>query len=108
TGVFGTGTGSTGEAAWKVKRKQSVLDLCKADLTRYQSLKMSKADKDQVSTWLDLLRTTEVGVVPTPPTSCSTITADAAPCTPPSTTGCRTGWVTLPSAAPPASTACST
>ena len=45
---------------------------CKADLQRYQSLKMSKADQDAGQDWLDLLRTTETGVMPTTPTSCST------------------------------------
>ena len=60
TGVFGTGgTGGpvTGEAAWKIKRRQSILDLCKADLQRYQSLKMSRVDKTLVQSWTDLLRT---------------------------------------------------
>ena len=59
TGVFGTGPGTTGEAAWRVKRGQSVLDLCKADLARYQSLRMSKTDQGLVKTWMDMLRTTE-------------------------------------------------
>jgi len=84
TGVFGTGgsTGGTGQAAYLVKRKQSVLDLCKSDLARYQALKMSKNDKTLVQTWMDLLRTTETGIVPTAtPTSCSKTTAEAAPFT---------------------------
>jgi len=84
TGVFGTGgtTGGTGQASYLVKRKQSVLDLCKQDLTRYQALKMSKQDKTLVQTWMDLLRTTETGIVPTAsPTSCSKTTAEAAPFT---------------------------
>jgi hypothetical protein len=81
TGVFGTtgGGATTGEAAYKVKRRQSVIDLCKADLTRYKSLKMSRVDQELVTNWLDLLRTVETGVVPTTPTSCSTMTAEAAP-----------------------------
>src|SRR6185312_14980610 len=68
TGVFGTGTSTggtgttTGEAAWKVQRGQSAIDLCKADLQHYQSLNMSKADKNLIQTWLDLFRTTETGV----------------------------------------------
>jgi len=67
TGVFGkttSGTGATtGEAAWKVQRGQSAIDLCKADLQHYQSLNMSKADKDLIQTWLDLFRSTETGVM---------------------------------------------
>ena len=66
TGVFGKGGGgggTTGEAAWKVKRGQSAIDLCKADLQHYQSLNMSKADKNLIQTWLDLFRTTETGVM---------------------------------------------
>jgi hypothetical protein len=89
TGVFGSGTttgGTTGQAAYLVKRKQSVLDLCKADLQRYQALKMSKQDQSLVQTWMDLLRTTETGIVPTgSPTSCSKATAEAAPFNPPAT-----------------------
>ena len=81
TGVFGTGPGMTGEAAWRVKRGQSILDLCKQDLTRYQGLRMSRVDQDRVKTWMDLLRTTEVTVVPTTPTSCSKTTAEAMPFT---------------------------
>jgi len=79
TGVFKTGTGTTGQAAYLVKRKQSVLDLCKADLQRYKSLRMSRADQDMVTTWQDLLRTTETGIIPTTPSSCSAMTAEAAP-----------------------------
>jgi hypothetical protein len=86
TGVFGAGgTGgqpTTGEAAWKIKRRQSILDLCKADLQRYQSLKMSKVDKTLVQTWADLLRTTETGVTPMMPSMgsmCTQASADGAP-----------------------------
>ena len=101
TGVFGTGsTGgtaerrTTGQAAYLVKRRQSVLDLCKADLGRYQSLKMSKADKTLVQNWMDLLRTTETGITPGMPTtmpttmptaSCSKMTAESAPFNPTAT-----------------------
>ena len=86
TKVFGTlpgTTGGTGEAAWKIKRKQSILDLCKADLTRYQGLRMSKVDKTLVQSWMDLLRTTETGITPMMPTTmasmCTQPVADAAP-----------------------------
>jgi uncharacterized protein DUF1552 len=98
TGVFGTGPGMTGEAAWRVKRGQSVLDLCKADLARYQSLRMSKADQGLVKTWMDMLRTTETTVVPTTPTSCSKTTAETAPFTATSanvTAASPTGKITL-------------
>ncbi len=49
----------------------------KADLTRFQALKMSQADKSRVQDWLDLLRTTETGIMGggSTPSSCS---ADAA------------------------------
>jgi hypothetical protein len=102
TGVFGTGTttGSTGEAAWKVKRGQSAIDLCKADLQHYQSLPMSKEDQGLVQTWLDLFRSTETGVVPTTPSSCSKTSAESAPFNPPATAAnvtaaSPTGKVTL-------------
>ena len=106
TGVFGTGStgggtggtggtgGSTGQAAYLVKRKQSVLDLCKADLGRYQSLKMSKNDKTLVQNWMDLFRTTETGITPGMPTtmpttmptaSCSKMAAESAPFNPTAT-----------------------
>ena len=61
TGVFGTG-GSTGgmtEATWQFRRGLSVIDMIRGDLGRFQSLKMSGADKSRVSDWLDLLKTTE-------------------------------------------------
>jgi hypothetical protein len=102
TGVFGSGmtTGGTGQAAYLVKRKQSVLDLCKADLTRYQGLKMSKQDKTLVQTWMDLLRTTETTIVPTTPTSCSKTAAESMPFNPPATSAnvmaaSPTGKITL-------------
>jgi hypothetical protein len=68
TGVFGSG-GTAGapapmtEADYRVKRGQSVIDLVRADLQRYQSLKMSKSDQGRISDWLDLLRGTEQTVV---------------------------------------------
>src|SRR6478752_6195222 len=83
TGLFkapGTTTGTTGTAPvmtagdYKVARGASAIDLVKADLTRFQALKMSQADKTRVQDWLDLLRTTETGIMNTP-SSCS---ADAA------------------------------
>jgi len=79
TGLFKTSTG-TGTAPvmtagdYKVARGASAIDLVKADLARFQALNMSQADKTRVQDWLDLLRTTETGIMSTP-SSCS---ADAA------------------------------
>jgi hypothetical protein len=104
TGVFGNGTtgGTTGQAAYLIKRKQSVLDLCKADLQRYQGLKMSKVDQGLVQNWMDLLRTTETGMMPTGGsiTACTKATAEAAPFNPPATStnvtaASPTGKITL-------------
>ena len=62
TNVFGTG-GMTGggmtEATWQFRRGQSVIDMIRGDLGRFQNLKMSGADKSRVTDWLDLLKTTE-------------------------------------------------
>jgi hypothetical protein len=96
TGVFGTGGAAPPttpggmpslEAEMKVLKGQSVIDLVRADLGRYQKLNMSATDKSRVQDWLDLLRTTETGVVGMPgttpgavtPASCTTGTAEAAP-----------------------------
>jgi hypothetical protein len=110
TGVFGTGGstggsgGSTGQAAYLVKRKQSVLDLCKGDLQKYQSLKMSRNDQMLVQTWMDLLRTTETTMTPMMPTGttqwCTKAAAEMAPFNPPATSanvtaGSPTGKITL-------------
>jgi hypothetical protein len=79
TGLFNTSTGS-GTAPvmtagdYKVARGASAIDLVKADLTRFKARKMSQADQTRISDWLDLLRTTETGIMTTP-ASCS---ADAA------------------------------
>jgi len=97
TGVFGAGT--TTEADWRVKRGQSALDLVKADLQRYQSLNMSKADGDRIKDWMDLLRTTETGMMPTTmPAACTNATASGPPfnVTPDVVTaGSPTGKITL-------------
>ena len=77
TGLFGTasptGTSTTPMADYKVTRGQSIIDLVKDDLGRYQKLNMSSADQGRISDWLDLLRTTETGGVT--PAACN---ADAA------------------------------
>src|SRR6478752_9570255 len=80
TGLFKASGSTPGTAPvttagdYKVARGASAIDLVKADLTRFQALKMSQADKTRVQDWLDLLRTTETGIMNTP-SSCS---ADAA------------------------------
>jgi len=83
TGIFGTG-GSGGsptpEADYRVRRGQSAIDLVSGDLKRLQGLKMSKADQDRIKSWLDLLRTTETGIMtPMTSASCSKASAEAAP-----------------------------
>ncbi|MEI9942488.1 MAG: DUF1552 domain-containing protein [Pseudomonadota bacterium] len=72
TGLFkaGTTTGTMTAGDYKVARGASAIDLVKADLTRFQALNMSQADKTRVQDWLDLLRTTETGIMTTP-SSCS-------------------------------------
>jgi hypothetical protein len=94
TGVFGTG--GTAEAAWRIRRRQSALDLVKGDLTRYQSLRMSKVDSDRLSAWADLLRTTETGMMSAG--MCSRPTAEAQPFNVTQSTvmaGSPTGRITL-------------
>jgi hypothetical protein len=61
TGVFGTGgnTGGPSPATWQFRRGQSIIDLIRGDLGRFQSLRMSNADRGRVTDWLDLLKTTE-------------------------------------------------
>jgi hypothetical protein len=101
TGVFSNGMTTTTTAAdWHVKRGQSALDLVKADLTWYKSLKMSSGDQKRISDWADLLRTTETGMMgtTTTPSSCSKTTAEGAPFGVTSTAvaaGSPTGKVTL-------------
>ncbi|HET7538653.1 MAG TPA: DUF1552 domain-containing protein [Polyangiaceae bacterium] len=76
TGLFKTGSATPGTAPvmtagdYKVARGASAIDLVKADLTRFKALKMSQADQTRISDWLDLLRTTETGIMSTP-SSCS-------------------------------------
>jgi hypothetical protein len=68
TGVFGTVTPTTPtpttEADYRVMRGQSIIDLVRGDLSRYQALKMSANDQGRVKDWLDLLRDVETTVTP--------------------------------------------
>lgn len=65
--------GGATEASYRVARGESVLDLVRSDLGRYQKLDMSKADQQQIRDWLDLLRDTEVGMS----AACTTATAQS-------------------------------
>jgi hypothetical protein len=74
TGLFKPGGSAPTVGDYKVARGASAIDLVKSDLARFQALNMSQSDKTRVQDWLDLLRTTETGIMTTP-SSCS---ADAA------------------------------
>ena len=76
TGI--AGDGAAPEADYRARRGESVIDLVRDDLTRYQQLDMSRADQARIQDWLDLLRETEVGVGG----SCSMATATALAVTP--------------------------
>lgn len=84
TGILGSGGGAPAttpdaavtEADFKVARGESVIDIVRDDLSRYQLLNMSAADQSRVQDWLDLLRETEVGV--NNPTLAAACTANAA------------------------------
>jgi len=77
TGLFKSGSGTAPTVGdYKVARGASAIDLVSADLKRFQALNMSQADQSRVKDWLDLLRTTEVGIMSTP-SSCSAESASA-------------------------------
>jgi hypothetical protein len=61
TGLFQGGT--TTAADYKVLQGNSILDLCKQDIDTLSAMNMSKADKQSLANWKDLMRTTEVQVV---------------------------------------------
>lgn len=88
TGLFGTapatgGTSTVTPADYHVARGKSAIDLVSGDLNRFKALKMSGADQQRISDWLDLLRQTETGMggmgTMTTPSSCSSATAMGAP-----------------------------
>jgi hypothetical protein len=72
TGLF-PATGD-GEADYRIKRGQSIIDLVSEDLNGFKKLNMSQADQKRVQDWLDLLRETEQQVVPA---TCNAETAAA-------------------------------
>jgi hypothetical protein len=64
--------GSSSEASYRIARGESVLDVVRGDLARYQKLDMSQSDQRRIQDWLDLLRDTEVGMA----AACTTATAE--------------------------------
>jgi len=61
TGLFSSGT--TTPADYMVLQGNSILDCVSADLTALKGMDMSMADKQSLSNWMDLTRTTEIKVV---------------------------------------------
>lgn len=78
TGVLGSGGGvePQTEGDYRVARGESAIDLVRADLETYQRLNMSQTDQQRIQDWMDLLRTTEVGM--SDPTLAAACTTDAA------------------------------
>ena len=60
--LSGVVTGGGGELEMIRRRRLSVIDAVRDDLSSYQRLDMSGADKRRVSDWLDLLREAERGL----------------------------------------------
>ncbi|HEX2736228.1 MAG TPA: DUF1552 domain-containing protein [Polyangiaceae bacterium] len=97
TDVLGNATGSGGttmpttDADYQVMRGKSIIDLVKNDLNRYQALNMSSSDKQRIQAWLDLLRTTEQGVVSMATASCGQDVATLLGVTPEAVAAAGTG-----------------
>lgn len=73
TGLF-PASGEEGEADYRVKRGESIIDLVSSDLETFKRLDMSRADHERVDDWLQLLRETEQQVIPA---ACNADTATA-------------------------------
>jgi hypothetical protein len=58
-----------GEAAYRRRRGQSILDAVRDDLASYQRIDMSQSDQRRVDAWLALLRDTEQGLAACAPAS---------------------------------------
>jgi len=76
--LTGIVAGGASDANHRIARGESVLDLVRGDLTRYQKLRMSQADQHRIQDWLDLLRETEVTMT----AACTTATAESLGITP--------------------------
>lgn len=61
TGLF---QGDETEADYRVARGESIIDLVDEDLQSFKRLNMSSADHKRIDDWLQLLRETEVRVIP--------------------------------------------
>lgn len=72
TGLF-PATGD-GEADYRIKRGESIIDLVSDDLNGFKKLNMSGADQKRVDDWLALLRETEQQIIPA---TCNAETAAA-------------------------------
>jgi hypothetical protein len=64
TGLFNTG-GTTTAADYKALQGSTILDCVKGDLTTLRNMNMSKADKQKLSDWSDLMQDTSKKVVTT-------------------------------------------
>jgi hypothetical protein len=56
------GQNPTGEADYRLRQGQSVLDLVEAELASFQRLNMSARDRQRVEAWAALVRETEMGL----------------------------------------------
>src|SRR4029077_1318586 len=61
TGLFSSGT--TTPADYSVLQGNSIMDCVKGDLDTLKGMDMSMSDKQSLSNWQDLLRTTEIKTV---------------------------------------------
>lgn len=61
TGLFKTGA-PTNADTWEIQRGKKIHDIVKGDLDRLKSKDMSKADKDKLDAWLQLLSDVTVAV----------------------------------------------
>ena len=52
-----------GDAEWQRRRGQSIIDAVRDDLATYQRLEMSRADRQRVDAWLEILRNAEQGIM---------------------------------------------
>ncbi|MEI9952190.1 MAG: DUF1552 domain-containing protein [Pseudomonadota bacterium] len=61
TGLFKTGTPVNADT-WEIQKGKKMADIVKGDLSRLKSKDMSKADKDKLDAWVELLNAATVGV----------------------------------------------